>query len=274
MGIAWRAAAAAGVVALGATGAKAQVAQGLELGLEGYGYRYAERVDVCVASAPCEVKDKGRFFGGSVEYGRTFGAWTLNARLDVAGASVDYSAPGGTELKGVEQMQGQLEILVGRRYPTSPRSAFIPYVGIGARALDDYSGGRRANTGEAGYDRTITYSYVPVGAAAVFELPRATLALYGQYNAIVGGRSRSELGDVDPELPTVEVGLDRGHGVELGAKLTTAAGRGRIGVQPFLRTWKLRRSESFTASEDGGQIEFFEPPNRTWELGLRFVYGF
>lgn len=260
---------AAGALAMTAQ-AHAQVARGVELGVEGYGYRYEESFE------DIRVEDEGRFFGISVEYGHAFNnRWTVDARLRVAGGSVDYSANDGARIEDVDQSEGQLDFLFGRAFPTSATSSVVPYVGIGARVLDDRSGGRVADTGQAGYDREVSYSYVPLGAAAVIERRGGgQMAFYGQYNWIVGGEVRTELGDVDPELPTIVLDLEEGHGWEIGAKLTTPLGRGTIGVQPFLRTWDIAQSTSFIASDEEFAIELFEPANQTRELGVRLTYGF
>lgn len=261
--------AAGGLLALTATQAQAQAARGWEVGVEGYAYRYEEDFE------DIHIEDEGRFFGLSVEYGRAFARdWLFDVRLRVATGEVDYSASDGARISGIEQSEGQLELTLGRTFPMSVDATVTPYAGIGGRVLNDYSGGRVAQTGQLGYDREISYSYVPLGVVAATEHGGRTLSFYGQYNWIVGGTSRSEFGDVDPELPTIEVEFEDGHGWELGAKLTTPVGRGTFGVQPFVRLWELDRSASFIADDGEIRIEIFEPPNTTREWGVRLTYGF
>jgi hypothetical protein len=60
----------------------------------------------------------------------------------------------------------------------------------------------------------------------------------------------------------------------LGAELTTRVGRGSFGIRPFIRLWELDRSTSFTAGDDEFELEVFEPPNTTREVGVRLTYGF
>lgn len=262
--------AATGALALTAVEAQAQVAQGWEVGVEGYGYRYEE------AYEDIRVEDEGRFLSFNVEYGRPFAAnWNFDARLWAGGGSVDYSANDGNRLEDVAQYMAQLELLVGRRFATSATSFVMPYAGIGGRSLSDRSGGLTTETGDQGYDREIGYSYVPLGVAAVTERPGGRrMAVYGQYNWVVGGTSRSEFGDIDPSAPTVEVDFESGHGWEIGAKLTTPVGRGTVSVQPFLRTWDIDQSTSAFFMEEDFTVELFEPANQTREVGVRFTYGF
>lgn len=257
-------------LALTAIEARAQVARGWEVGVEGYAYRYEETFE------EIRVEDKGRFFGVDLEYGRAFaGAWNFDARLHFALGSVDYSANDGAEIDDIEQSTGRLEFLLGRSFRVSPDTAVMAYAGIGARVLEDHGEGRVAGTGQAAYDREVSYGYVPLGAAAIMERAGGgRLAFYSQYNWLVDGSVRTELGDVDPELPTIVLDFEEGHGLEIGAKLTMPVGRGTIGIQPFVRTWDIARSESFTASDEELTIEIFEPANQTREFGVRLSYGF
>ena len=262
--------AVASLLALTSQKAEAQVAQGWEIGVQGYGYRYKEAIE------DIRVEDEGRFFGFGLEYGRTFANdCTFNARLWGATGSVDYSANDGNQLDDVEQSVGQAEFLVGRNFAASKAISIRPYLGLGGRSLEDLSGGRVTEAGAFGYDREIGYAYVPLGVAAMADRPGGgRLAVYGQYNRLVGGTSRSEFGDVDPSAPTVEVEFEDGHGWEFGAKLTTPVGRGTIGVQPFVRTWNVDRSTSAFFEDEELSVELFEPPSETRELGVRLVYGF
>ena len=261
--------AATGLLALTTTQAQAQAARGWEVGVEGYTYRYEENLD------DLHIEDEGRLFGLSVEYGREFARdWVFDARLRVAFGEVDYSASDGARISDVEQSEGQLELTLGRAFAASASTTVTPYAGIGARVFNDYLGGREAQTGQLGYDREISYSYVPLGVVASTTHGGRTLSFYGQYNWLVGGTSRSEFGDIDPELPTIEVEFENGHGWELGAKLSTPLGRGSFGIQPFIRLWDLDRSTSFIASDEEFELELYEPPNTTRELGVRLTYGF
>lgn len=167
-------------------------------------------------------------------------------------------------------------MLAGRPFATAPGVTLTPYLGIGARALIDQSGGRTTQSGLEGYDREVGYSYVPLGAALRAERANGqALQLTAQYNWVVGGQVRSEFSRLDPELPDVEVNLESGQGFELAAMVSMPVGRGRIGFGPFLRRWELEQSTSFVIEDpDVGTIELFEPANETTEFGVRVVYGF
>jgi hypothetical protein len=261
--------AAAGTAAV-AGQASAQVADGLEIGLQTFAYDYEETFD------GGSIADEGPMTGFTVEYGRPVGGFSFDARFRYAQGRIDYSSSDGERLDDVPQAVGQLELLAGRPYQTAPGTTLTPFIGIGARALIDKSGGRTTQSGLEGYDREVGYSYVPLGAALRVERANGqALHLTAQYNWVVGGDVRSEFSQLDPSLPDVEVELEGGHGLELAATVSMPLGRGRIGFGPFLRRWDLDQSTSFVISDpDEGSFELFEPPNETTELGLRLVYSF
>jgi hypothetical protein len=101
--------------------------------------------------------------------------------------------------------------------------------------------------------------------------------LSAQYNWIVGGEAESKFSDVDPALPDVELNLDGGHGFEAMANVEFPLGRHAISFGPFLRHWNVDRSDPFVLVDPDGSgeaIEFFEPKNRTTEIGVRLAFGF
>jgi hypothetical protein len=59
--------------------------------------------------------------------------------------------------------------------------------------------------------------------------------------------------------------------------LSAPVGGKAINLGPFVRHWNIDRSKSFVLRDPGGSgesIEFFEPRNRTTELGVRLSLSF
>jgi hypothetical protein len=253
---------------IGPTLAHAQTRSGFEVGAETFAYNYRESFE------GDSVKDDGRFLGFDAAYTRRFdNALFVRGELALAFGSVDYTADGGqTRLDDVEQATGRLELHLGRDFAMPHGASISPFIGLGSRALIDESGGKQASDGSEGYDRTISYAYVPVGAAATFALRgNATLTLAGQYNWFVRGHSESLLSDVDSELPDVNVRLNDGLGYELSAMVNLPVGSRRLSVGPFIRRWNTDQSESFAVDDE---FEFFEPESRTTETGIRLSFAF
>jgi hypothetical protein len=256
-----------------ASAAEAQTRPGFELGAEVFDYSYRERFEGEVI-----VKDDGTFGGITFGYVETIGSGMfLRARLSTDFGSVDYSSDDG-RLENVSQTIGQLELHLGRDFTIGSGTTITPFIGIGSRVLEDKSGGKETELGALGYDREISYAYVPVGVAAALPVSgRSELILGGHYNWVVGGEAKSQFSDLDPELPNVRVDLDNGHGFEASATLRFPLGSHAIAFGPFVRHWNLDRSTSFILTDpegSGESIELFEPRNRTTEMGLRLSFSF
>jgi hypothetical protein len=257
--------------------AQAQTRGGFELGAELFDYSYRERLD-----GQTIVYDDGVFGGFHAGYVETIGGnLFLRARLSAAGGSVDYRAPGpggDARLENVDQAVGQLELHVGIDVPLGGGATISPFTGLAARALIDESGGETASTGEIGYDREIGYAYVPLGIGARVPVGgRSAIVLSAQYNLVVNGTAESRFSGIDPELPDVELDLDGGHGLEASAAYQFGVGRHAVSFGPFVRHWKIGRSDSFVIAnpdDPGEAIELFEPRNRTTELGVRLSFAF
>lgn len=267
----WSKAGCAVALALVATPAAAQTRPGFEVGALGFDYAYRERVD-----GRTVVRDDGVFGGLSASYVETLGdRLFLRARFDASAGEVDYRADDGSRLENVEQSIGQLELQFGGDLRLGGRTTLSPFVGLGARVLTDESGGKETSDGLLGYDREISYAYVPVGATLSLRVGRrAGLRLSGQYNHLVDGEARSDLSQVDPALPDLRLALNGGSGIEASAMLALPLGRDEIAFGPFLRRWSIDRSESRVLVAEGEEGELFEPRNRTTETGLRISFAF
>lgn len=262
--------------------AAARTPSGLEIGLELFDYGYRER-----HGGATIVRDDGRFIGLAIDYTqRLGGAWLLRGRLAGAVGSVDYRSTGSigedndeeVRLDGVTQGIGRFELLVGRDFALSEATTLTPFIGLGSRVLNDESGGEESDNGLLGYDRQVSYAYVPVGVALRHSLGgRRALTFTAQYQHLVGGESESRFSDIDPEVPDVTVDLKGGSGFEIAAIADLPIGSDAVRVGPFLRRWSIGRSDSFviTNPDDPAEaIELFEPANRTLELGLRLSIAF
>ncbi|HZG08993.1 MAG TPA: hypothetical protein VEZ70_08445 [Allosphingosinicella sp.] len=263
--------------AMSPDGAQAQTRGGFEVGAELFDYAYRERLEGATI-----VYDDGVFGGFHLNYVETIGGGLfLRGKLSAAGGSVDYRRPdpaGEARLENVSQATGQLELQLGFDLAVGGGATLSPFTGLASRALIDESGGKVTSIGEAGYDREIGYSYIPVGVGARVPVGSGgAILLSAQYNWVVNGTAESKFSGLDPELPDLKLDLDGGHGFEASAAYQVALGKRALSIGPFVRHWRLDRSDSFviTNPDDPSQsLEFFEPANRTTELGLRLSFVF
>lgn len=253
---------------------QAQTRGGFEIGLEAFDYGYRERLEGATVA-----RDDGRFGGFNLGYvQRLGGSWFLRGRFGFALGSVDYRSDDG-DIDDVSQTIAHLELHAGRDFRLGESGTTIsPFIGLGGRRLHDHSGGEETEDGFLGYDREVTYSYVPVGVAADIALSgRTALVVSGQYNWVVGGRSISRFSDIDPEFPDVKLDFEGGDGFELGAAVRIPVGGNSLSVGPFVRRWSVDASETLTLTnpdDPSETIEFFEPASRTTEIGLRLSFNF
>lgn len=256
-------------VAIG-TQAGAQTRPGFELGLEGLDYDYRERFD-----GEEFVRNDGSFVGLTLAYVETLGGgWFLRARGDAATGEIDYRDSDGARAQDVEQGISRFELGIGRDIALGALT-LTPSIAIGARLLRDESGGVVASDGSPGYDREISYVYVPVGLALGGSVGRgARVTLSGRYGWIIGGEVKSELSQADSALPDLRLDIDGGHMWEADLALSFPLGRRALSVGPFVRRWSADRSEGGTIPSPFGPVTFFELPARTTEAGLRVSFGF
>jgi hypothetical protein len=261
--------AALGAATLMTSPLAAQTRPGFEIGTELVDYRYRERADGSVI-----VRDKGTMGKLRASYVETIGATSfLRAIYDVGSGKIDYRADDGTRLDNVEQTVGQLELHIGKDFALG-RATLTAFTGIGGRALLDESGGRVSSSGTFGYDRTISYAFLPLGISATLPAGASRLLLSGQFNQVLRGTAESELSDAGAELPNLKLPLRGGHGFEASGLVAFGFGRREIRFGPVLRHWRLERSRSRTFTEPEGSITFFEPASRTTELSVRLSLAF
>jgi hypothetical protein len=267
---------ALGLCAAGiATPAQGQTRPGFEAGLEAFQIGYKE-----FDEGELFIREDGQMLGIHLSYvqpiaGGLFG----RVRLSGAAGSVDYDPLDEPVIEDIDQSSGRVELHLGYDFMLKGGTSITPFAGYGARLFEDESGGRETESGRLGFDREITYRYVPVGLAASIPVGgRKRLNLSAQYNHVIGGEVNNLFSRIDPDLPDVELDFNGGHGLEASAMLSLPVGRRHaINVGPFIRRWDLNQSDSFTIVNPDDPTEVitvFEPENRTTEIGVRLGFSF
>ena len=269
------AAAATACAASTAAPALAQTRPGFEAGLEAFqiGYKEFDEGDLF-------IREDGRMIGIRLGYVQPI-AGGLFGRIILSGAagSTDYDPLDEPIIEDIDQSQGRVELHLGYDFMLGGGASITAFAGYGARLFEDESGGRQTESGLLGFDRKITYRYIPVGLAASIPLGgRKRLNLSGQYNHLVGGNVDNLFSRIEPEAPDVKLDFNGGHGLEASAMLSLPVGRRHaINVGPFIRHWNLEASDTFTLVNPDDPSEALvlqEPENRTTELGVRMSFSF
>ena len=138
-------------------------------------------------------------------------------------------------------------------------------MGLGARYLVD-----KGESMPGGYRRTSTYFYVPFGLNTNLTLPRAwSLVLNTEFDWMLLGKQRSRLSDVNPTWSNVTNEQTQGYGLRLSLMARKDYKKISVFAQPFWRYWHIQQSDEPLVDLGGTYVFAFEPPNRTYEHGLK-----
>jgi hypothetical protein len=266
---------AAGACAAGiATPALGQTRPGFEAGLEAFqiGYKEFDEGDLF-------IREEGHMLGIHLSYVQPI-AGGLFGRVILSGAagSVDYDPLDEPVIEDIDQSQGRVELHLGYDFMLGGGASVTPFIGYGARLFEDESGGCETESGRLGFDREITYNYIPVGLAASIPVGgRKRLNLSGQYNHLVGGDVNNFFSRIEPDVPDVALEFNGGHGLEASAMLSLPVGRrNAVNIGPFIRTWTwtLRQLHDRQPGRSHRSDRPDEPENRTTEVGVRVSFSF
>jgi hypothetical protein len=247
----------------------------LEIGVEIYHFTYKE---------PGLMKDKGMMYGifGSYTYRgwappapETMDKWMLRAELRYAFGEVDYDGglSDGTPytIDNIDDYVWEVRGLCGYDFPIFKASILTPYAGIGYRYLND-----DPSFDPYGYERESNYVYSPIGLEIATNLDRgwfvgATL----EYDIFWSGKQKSHLSNVDPGYNDLENDQDSGYGVRGSIKLQKECDKFTFIIEPFVRYWRIRCSESAIVTWRGIPWGYgVEPKNRTTEFGVKLAATF
>ena len=243
---------------------------GFDAGLLFSDYDYSEQMDGADV-----VADGGTLFGISLGYTETLSRGLfLRIEADGMTGEVDYESD-GDRLDDVQQSIGDVRLMGGVDIAAG-RSTLTLMTGYGVRRLEDESGGLSTSSGLVGYDRTITYRYVPL--AAMLALPlgvRGAVEFAGEYRLFLDGESENEFSDVFEGAPDLTFDLDGGSGWRIAARAVLPLGNRHIAIGPFFERWDVDASEERTFGDpDEGDLTLFEPESRSERLGLSVALRF
>ena len=192
-----------------------------------------------------------------------------------AAGEIDYEDDTGERLDDVSQSIGDVRLIGGKDFAVGSSVATV-FAGYGARRLEDESGGLTTQSGLFGYDRVISYFYIPVGTglSVPFGGKGVAIEFGGEYRIFLDGESESDFSDIDPALPDVTLDQDDGGGFRLHAAAVFPLGRRAISVGPFYERWTVDPSEEFLIEEDGEQFAIQEPRSRSERFGIAALFRF
>lgn len=238
---------------------------GFDVGLQLYGYSYAEEVD-----GDFFMSNKGAKYGVKVGAAKTLAdEYYIKGEARYATGDVRYSSDSGSASVSDDVYEMRLtagsEVYVNTYLLSS-------YIGLGYRLLNN----DLRDFGDGGYRRTSQYLYIPIGVThrfwAIDKSSRISTSI--EYDYFVKGEQKSYLSDAGP-IPAALFGdqvnkQKKGY----GARISSTFERKNWSAGLFLNYWNIADSEMNFYVVDPYIIGFMEPKNVTTEMGVEIKYHF
>jgi hypothetical protein len=148
------------------------------------------------------------------------------------------------------------------------------YTGLGYRYLNDNS------SASGSYERESNYYYIPLGVEInnILNANEKRDWIVGailEYDLFIGGKQISHLSDADPGFNDISNVQDGGYGYRLSLKLRKKSEQVDFVIEPFIRYWSIKESDSVPLNYYGTFCGYgVEPKNNTRELGIIFGLNF
>jgi len=208
-----------------------------------------------------------------------------NERIFGLEISPYYKSVKTGEQQDIFNFSYEIRGLVGYDLPIFKNHLLTPYGGIGFRYLLDDGGGDTTTTNHYSYDRESTYLYSPIGIDTYSELKDDwAIAVNFEYDLFLSGKQKTHLEDVDSNYSTLVNEQKKGYGVRGSCKLIKHIKDADVYIEPFLRYWNIKSSETEFIMYDGAMLPVedmpgyywagVEPKNYTYEVGLKIGANF
>jgi len=201
----------------------------------------------------------------------------LGAEGTINFGQVDYDSASTGSIDGINDFLAEVRATVGYNLTPDKKVEFTPYIGLGYRYLLDQLGGETSTTGALGYDRESNYLYLPIGIKAETGMDNGwTLGGTVEFDVFLHGWQKSHLEDAIAGLDTLTNDQDEGYGVRGSIKIAKKMDRVNILVEPFVRYWNIKQSNTKAVTFGGTPIGVvgYEPKNNSLQVGGRIGVEF
>lgn len=190
-------------------------------------------------------------------------------------ALLDYDSNGTGTQSNIDNYIIEVRALGGYDINVTDSLRLTPYIGFGYRYLKDDRDGDRTSTGALGYKRESNYYYSPIGIEAVNTFKKGWSAgLILEYDYFWKGTQENNFGgDIDDGFDNDQ---DSGYGLRGSIIIKKKTDRAFYVVEPFIRYWKIDKSDNYFFFDNSGNIIGYawEPRNETTEIGVKFRIGY
>ncbi|MFC1666322.1 hypothetical protein ACFL0P_00430 [Candidatus Omnitrophota bacterium] len=246
---------------------------GIEIGLETSHITYEE---------PGVMEEKGMMYG--VNCSLTYRGWLppspaevdkymlrIEGRYSYGEVDYDGSLSDGTPytIDNIDDYMLEFRGLVGYDFFMSETFILTPYIGYGYRYLHD-----DVSFDQYGYGRDSNYFYSPIGIETITGLGNGWfVGVKLEYDYFWNGMQRSYLSDI-AGYSDAKNRQNRGYGCRGSIKLRKKGEKIDFTVEPFMRYWNIRRSETSYTTWYGISFSGVEPKNNSEEFGINFTVAY
>ncbi len=219
------------------------------------------------------VKETAVMYGIGASYAYHNGVM-LKGEIGYSYGYVDYKGSG--EIENIEDTLLEMRVLTGYDFSINTASVITPYIGFGYRQLSDNGGGKISSTGPYGYDRKTQYYYIPVGIRTYNNTGNGwSWGITAEFDYFCEGKQTSCLSDVDPGYNDIENKQKDGHGFRGSVMIQKKSETIGYSIEPFIRYWKIDKSEIETLKYNGVPIGYaWEPQNNSTQIGILLTVVF
>ncbi len=187
--------------------------------------------------------------------------WFVSGQFRFASGKADYTSPLSGTLNDTPNWYYDTFFVVGRDFDLGAH-VLTPHIGLGFRHLHN---DLRTNDIRQGYRRDSRYTYLPLGLTHKTHFQgEKTVATTLQYLHLIRGNQKASLADQNPFAQNVSLLQPSGYGWRMEVMLNTRDWM----FGPTISYWNIDQSQT------GGAMQVFEPQNRTYELGMKFIKKF
>jgi hypothetical protein len=241
-----------------------------DIGLEGYYYHYREntRQDNFLMS------HKGPMYGLYYVLGYQPESMALRFAWEgrfARGTDIYYSSQNTGNMNGCCYTASEQRLIGTYSWDLENQNKIEGYTGIANRSMvnDDFD--RQSTTGHYGWLRTSSYVYIPLGVRYAHCIEDMQLATHLEYDWFIRGLQTSRAYGVNTRNDQ-----NNGLGMRLGVDLLIPSSYGCFdyNIGAFIRYWNIGDSTVNQNSMTSRTDLYYEPRNKTYEIGIRLGLAF
>jgi len=223
------------------------------------------------------VNLSGSLYGLEYERIQAFDDFFIVGDVIYKQGSLSYSSQSTGSQTGLSNYYYDVRALIGKDFSIDIGN-ISPFIGVGYRNLYDDNRGK-STTGAAGYQRTISYTYIPVGLIHRTLLQDAKLETRVEYDYLLSGTVNTNLSDtIGSNGITAYPDASNTQKSGWGFRLSSSYQKSNWALTPYFNYWFIQNSDVMYGKATIAGVTYsggvYEPTNTTVEYGIKVSYKF